>query len=269
MRFMRDDIDLRVLGGSLQHAPQNLVRKDHYPARPIRISLGRRSRQTGSGRPGAMVGEAINPDIIKKRMWLDYHRACSDPVCERQECVHELLSKLMDPSIDLHKFLQEAVDILHTKLYLSEVTIGLRHSDASYKYEVMAGLQESEWKAHQRLSYVHDQFVSKEVYKYEEVSALTRLFLVEDNPYAIGEDETYQKDLTLLSKRKSLEDFIEGDYIDTLIIGAEGELWGWIEYSGMDNGKFPDGQTIKSIELLASVIAVAIRLLGTSEAAAG
>ncbi len=209
-----------------------------------------------------MVGEAINPDIIKKRMWLDYHRACSDPVCERQECVHELLDRLTASSIDLHQFLQEAVDALHAKLYLSEVTIGLRRPDGTYTYEVMAGLQDSEWKAHQGLSYVYDQFVSKEVYKYEEVSELTRLFLAEDNPYANGEDETYQKDVMLQSRRKSLEDFIEGDYIDTLVLGADRELWGWIEYSGMDNGKFPDGQTIKSIELMASVIAVAVTLLG-------
>jgi hypothetical protein len=211
-----------------------------------------------------MVGEAVNPELIKRRMWLDYQRACTDPLCERLGCVHELMDKLVDPELDLHKFLQDAVDLIRARLYINKVTIGLKNQDDGiYRYEVMAGLEESEWKAHLGLSYVYDQFVSQDVYKYEEISKHTRLYLAEDNPYANGEDQTYSRELMLQSKRRSLEDTIEGDYIDTLVFGKKDDLIGWIEFSGMSNGKFPDGQTIRCIELMASVVAIAISLLGS------
>jgi hypothetical protein len=68
--------------------------------------------------------------------------------------------------------------------------------------------------------------------------------------------------LMLQSARKSLDDTIEGDYIDVLILGKGEELLGWIEISGMQNGKFPDAQTLKCIELLATVIGVALARAG-------
>jgi hypothetical protein len=191
-----------------------------------------------------MVGEAVNPEIIKRRMWLDYQRVSNDPANDRLECVHELMDELVDPTVDL-------------------VTIGVRDpKDGLYRYQAMCGLEDSEWEAHKKLSYTREQFDSQDVYKFKEISKHTRLFLVEDNPYGDGEDNTYRKDLMLQDKRSSLEDTIEGDYIDTLVFGKNDELIGWIELGGMKNGKFPDGQTLITLELLAAVIGAALTLLG-------
>jgi hypothetical protein len=210
-----------------------------------------------------MVGEAVNPEIIKRRMWLDYQRVSNDPANDRLECVHELMDELVDPTVDLGRFLWNATNTISSKLAISQVTIGVRDpKDGLYRYQAMCGLEDSEWEAHKKLSYTREQFDSQEVYKFKEVSKHTRLFLVEDNPYGDGEDNTYRKDLMLQDKRSSLEDTIEGDYIDTLVFGKNDELIGWIELGGMKNGKFPDGQTLITLELLAAVIGVALTLLG-------
>ena len=212
-----------------------------------------------------MVGEAINSELIKRRMWLDYQKASNDPANDRLECVHELMDKLVDPSMERERFLWDAANTISSKLAIEEVTIGVRDlKDGLYRYQAMCGLEDSEWDAHKKLSYTREQFDTQDVYKYKEISVHTRLFLVEDNPYGAGEDDTYKKDLMLHDKRSSLEDTIEGDYLDTLVFGKNNELIGWIEIGGMKNGKFPDGQTIITLELLAAVIGAALTLLGPS-----
>ncbi len=209
-----------------------------------------------------MVSDAINPEIIKRRMWLDYQKASNDPGNDRLECVHELMDKLVDPSMDIQRFLWDAANTISTQLGIKEVTIGLKDTkDGLYRYEAMSGLEDTVWEAHKGLTYARDQFDTQDIYKYKEISKHTRLYLAEDNPYAVGEDGTYRKDLMLQSKRNSLEDTIEGDYLDTLVFGKGDELLGWIEFSGLKSGKFPDGQTIITIELLASAVGVALTLL--------
>ena len=201
----------------------------------------------------------VNTEIIKKRMWLAYQYACSNPANERTDCVHALITKLADPDIDMHMFLQEAADTINSKLAIKETTIGLKSpSDGMYRYEVMSGLTDSEWDAHKHLSYKHEDFHSQDVYKSFQISRYTRILLAEDNPYANGEEATYERDLMLQSKRKSLDDTIEGDYLDICIFGKGDDLLGWIEISGMRNGRFPDTEMIKCLELLASVIGVAL-----------
>lgn len=202
---------------------------------------------------------AVNKEIIKKRMRLAYQYACSNPANEHMDYVHALITKLADPGIDMHAFLQEVADTINNKLGIKEVTIGLRSPlDGLFRYEVMSGLTDTEWDGHKALFYKHEDFYSQEVYKSMEISKYTRLLLAEDNPYANGEESTYEREVMLQSKRKSLDDTIEGDYLDICIFGKGDDLLGWIEISGMTNGKFPDAETIKCLELLASVIGVAL-----------
>ncbi len=205
-----------------------------------------------------MGGQAINPEIIKKRMWLDYQYSCNNP-SNAIDTVHELINELADPSMDVHKFLHDAANTICTKLFIKDVTIGLKDpSDGLFKYQVMAGLEDSEWEAHKKLSYSLDQFDNHALYKFMKISKYTRLYLAEDNPYGTNEEETYSKPLMLMSARKSLEDTIEGDYLDVLIYGKGDDLLGWIEISGMKSGHFPEVETLKCLELLASVMGIAL-----------
>ena len=207
-----------------------------------------------------VTGITVNHELIKKRMWYDYQKASSNP-SNAIDCIHNLINELTDPQLDMHRFLQDAADTVSKGLFIKEVTIGLKSTeDDIFRYEVMAGLEDSEWEAHKKLSYTEAQFDNPELYKYMKISKYTRLFLAEDNPYGNNEEETYSKKLMLESARKSLEDTIEGDYLDIYILGKEDKLKGWIEISGMNNGKFPDVQTIKVVEILASVIGIALGL---------
>jgi len=205
-----------------------------------------------------MGTDAVNPELIKRRMWLDYQKESNNP-SNALDYIHTVINELADPKLDIHKFLQDAANTMCNRLCIHEVTIGLKSpKDGMYRYEVMAGLEDSEWAAHKQLSYTLDQFDNPELYKFMKISKYTRLYLAEDNPYGAGEDGTYSKPLMLMSARKSLENTIEGDYLDIYILGKNDELQGWIEISGMENGKFPDVQTIKVVELLASVIGIAL-----------
>jgi len=205
-----------------------------------------------------MGSEAINPEVIKKRMWLDYQYSCANPAHEHLDCLLTLVTELADPQLDIRKFMKDTADAMTERLGVKEVTIGLRHDDGLYRYEVMSGLTEERWMAHAALAYRYEDFLESSIYKFKQISKFTKLFLAEDNPYGAGEELTYSKTEMMKSERKSLEDTIEGDYLDISIFGKGDELLGWIETSGMMNGKFPDVQTIKSIEVLATVIGVAL-----------
>ena len=208
----------------------------------------------GSEGPGP-----VKPELIKKRMWLAYQYACSNPSNERMDCVHSLITSLADPKLDMNKFLQDVANMIDNKLGIKETTIGLKDSsDGLYRYVVMSGLTETEWDAHKKLAYRYEDFFSQTVYKFMQISRYTHLLLAEDNPYGEGEDATYEKDLMLQSKRRSLEDTIEGDYLDIMIYGKGDDVLGWIEISGMKSGHFPDVETIKCLELLASVMGIAL-----------
>jgi len=208
---------------------------------------------------GSEGSGAVKPELIKKRMWLAYQYACSNPSNERMECVHAMINNLADPNLDMKTFLQNVADTITEKLGIKEATIGLKDSsDGQYRYMVMSGLSDSEWEAHKSLTYKYEDFYSQNVYKFMQISRYTHLLLAEDNPYGEGEDATYEKELMLHSKRKSLEDTIEGDYLDVLIYGKGDDLLGWMEISGMKSGHFPDVEILKCLELLASVIGIAL-----------
>ncbi|UCE81390.1 MAG: hypothetical protein JSV94_02960 [Methanobacteriota archaeon] len=206
-----------------------------------------------------MVDKTIDHELVKKRICLSYQYDSADPANERLDCVHSLTVALADRQLSIRDFLQNAADIIRDKFWVKEITIGLRdRADGLYRYEVMSGLDEGSWEAHRQLAYTLEQFEDSELYKSAQISNLTRLFLAEDNPYGSDEERTFNRELMLQSSRRSLDETIEGDYIDVRILGRDGVLLGWIEISGTTDGKFPDVHTIKCLELLASILGVAL-----------
>ena len=206
-----------------------------------------------------MESKIVNPDLLNKRMCLSYQYDSADPAHERIDCVRSLIAVLADQRLTMHDFLQKTADDIREKFWVKEVTIGLKsRSDGQYRYEAMSGLSDSSWEAHRQLAYTLQQFEDPELYKPTQISNLTRLFLAEDNPYGEREEGTFNRELMLKSSRKSLDETIEGDYVDVRILGQGGTLLGWIEISGTTDGKFPDVHTIKCLELLASVLGIAL-----------
>ena len=60
------------------------------------------------------------------------------------------------------------------------------------------------------------------------------------------------------SLRHSPEDCLEADYIDVHIFGGKDDLVGWIEASGTLTGKLPDVNAIRWMEMIASILGVAL-----------
>jgi hypothetical protein len=201
----------------------------------------------------------VNLEAVKRKIWIEYQYSGKDRMNDLLDAMQGFVSRLRDPSTGLKDILQEAVNMIHDRLWIKDVTLGLKDpKDGKFRYEVMKGLKPATWDAHRKIAYTYEQFFDVNIYKPRDISKFTKLFLSEDNPYADGEEGTYERPIMLKSKRRALDDSIEGDYLDIHIFGKRDELLGWIEVSGTVTNKIPDTPTIKTIELMASLIGVAL-----------
>lgn len=137
-----------------------------------------------------------------------------------------------------------------------EITIGLKSpNDGRYRYEEIIGHSRVAAEALKKLSYSYDEFFSQKDYPSFWVSEYTEMALVEQRPYLEIEKDTYNRPTLLNDVRKSVDDFVEGDYMDVYMYGLKGEMMGWIELGLTKDGKMPSGLIIKQLELLAFVLA--------------
>lgn len=209
------------------------------------------------------LSDASMCEEIHRRMRKEYLYADPDYSHKILEGVQALLSHFQAPRINIHAFLQEASDLIQRQFWLRTTSIATRTpSDGMYRYEVSTGFREDAWLAHKRLAYSYEQLWDPKVYKAREISPKTKLFLAEDTPYAEGEEGTFNRPLFLKSKRRSPLDSIEGDYLDVDILGTGGEVLGWIEVSGTNDGKLPSTMAIKWIEVISSIVGVVLTTQG-------
>jgi hypothetical protein len=180
---------------------------------------------------------------------------------------HRMIDRMMRvlelsraPKPDINLILQEAASTIHRQFLIRQVTIGLRsNGDGLYRYVAMSGLSDRTWAAHRRLTYSLKDFVDDSRYPSYAISKYTKVFFIEDEPYAQGEEDTYDMSLSIGTTRNSLTDSREGDYLDSHILGRNDNLLGWIEYSGTWSGTLPDVTTVKWIEAIASMIGVILQ----------
>jgi hypothetical protein len=69
----------------------------------------------------------------------------------------------------------------------------------------------------------------------------------------------------LSKERISIDEMMEGDYLDVYVYGADDEMLGWIEVSYPSDGKFPSREIVRGLELLASVIGLSLSYLNLPE----
>jgi hypothetical protein len=174
------------------------------------------------------------------------------------DSVHGLVKQVMEEEPNIEELLKTTAKSIYSQFNLKEVSIGFKSSDGIYRYAAMYGLRDEIWAAHQKLSYTEKQLLDPERYKWTDISHHTKLFLAEDNPYTLEEALTCSEHLMMKSKRKGPEDSVEGDYLDVFIYGPKDEILGWIETSGTWDGKIPDARTIRGLEVVSSVLALAI-----------
>lgn len=197
-------------------------------------------------------------DIARK--WkFEYSYGAPDQTSKGLEVISGVLSHIEKPRIDIRAMLDDAAAMISKQFGIREVTIGLRdQKDGKYRYVSIVGVRQDADQALRRLAYTADDFRTDGRYKGTMLGKHSALFLAEDNPYAEGEEETYSHPVLLGSRRKSLTDSVEGDYIDVMIFGRGDEMIGWIEIAGTRAGKIPDVATIRWIEVISKVIGAAI-----------
>jgi hypothetical protein len=201
----------------------------------------------------------VDSQSVNRRLKFEYLRVKNDHASKSLEVFTQLAAHLQKPQVSVTEMIQDACAVLQRQFRLRWVMIGLRESDGYYRYLVNSGMREDAWSKQRTKQYLLNDFeLSTENYRAAEISKLTRSYLEEENPLGKNDEGVVNRPALLNARRRADDETLEADFLDTLITGPNGELLGWIEYSGTVTGKFPDAITIRHIEVAASLIASAI-----------
>jgi len=166
---------------------------------------------------------------------------------------------------DVDRILREAGELVFSLFGFKEVLIGLREANGLFRYRVILGHSKKAEEAIKEAEYRIEEMARSEDYPCVTVSNLSEFCFKEDLPEDQKEVKQFNRPSDLSKERTNLEDMIEGDYLDAFIYGPEDRMLGWIEVSYPSNGKFPSRETVRGLELLASMLGVALTYLGTNK----
>ena len=210
-------------------------------------------------KPGETLREVSAKDVATK-MKIDYSRGVKDSTARDLEAVCELCWKLEKANLDVDGFTKETAELISRLFGIESVAIGVRDPAAKlYKYRAVVGLDKDVADGFRKLSYTREQLLEPSTYPSYDISSRTKLFLSEDHPYANGEEFTYRRPGLIGMKRRTPIDSLEADYLDFFFYGLDGDILGFIEISGTRMRKLPDTTTIRWIELIATMLGVAIQ----------
>jgi hypothetical protein len=202
---------------------------------------------------------AADIESVKRRLKFDYLKIRNDHASKTLEIYSQLMAHFQRPQMSVMAMIREATGLIQRHFRLRWCMIGLREPDGFYRYLVMTGMRDDAWATQKTKQYKLVDFnLSAENYKAGEISKLTRVYLEEENPLGKSDEGVVNRPALLRLKRKSDEDVLEADFIDTLILGPGDDLLGWIEYSGTVTGKFPDAMTIRHIEIISHILGAAL-----------
>jgi len=204
-------------------------------------------------------GKPFDHREVARKLKTDYAHGSKDSSIRALDSVNSLIKYLIQNDPNLDEMLEQATKLIFTQFNIREVSIGLRTApDNLFRYVKMHGMRAEVWAAHKDLVYTYEQLLDPKKYKHTVISQHTRLFLAEDNPYAEDETYTYSEHLMAMSRRRAADDSIEGDYLDVYIYGPGDDILGWIETGSTWDNKIPDARTVRTLEILASVLGIAI-----------
>ena len=256
--------------GSVEASMQNGIRPATNGAAGILEAKSNPPITAGPRPPNAQPGRETSNDKVHddaaRKIKQEYAHGRKESWMRGLDSIHGLIKQLMGEEPDINEVLNSTARSIYSQFNIKEVSIGLRSSDGLFRYVAMYGLRDESWAAHRKLVYNEKQLMDPSKYKWTDISHHTKLFLAEDNTYTQDEALTRSEHLSMRSKRKTAEDFIEGDYMDVFIYGPKDEILGWIETSGTWDGKIPDARTIRSLEVVSSILALAIMRHGPKQA---
>ena len=204
--------------------------------------------------------KTVDARDVALRMKLDYSHGVKDQTMRHLEAVSGLCSKIERPNLDTDAVLKETADLITRVFGIESVTICVRDpADRKYRYRVIVGLDKENADGFKDIAYTREQLENSSTYPSHEISRRTRLFLTEDHPYAPGEESTYRRPGLIGMRRRSINDSLEADYIDFFFYGQDADILGFIETSGTRLKKLPDSETVRWIELIASILGIAFQ----------
>ncbi len=206
-----------------------------------------------------MVG-SVSPESVIRKLKFDYLKAKNDSHFKSMEVMTLLLSRLQRSQFVVHDLIQEAANQIQRQFKFRFTLIGLRSlSDGMYRYEVMSGMRPDAWLNQKARIYKKTDFeLHTQNYSAGEISKCSRVYLEEINPLSATDMTVLNRPALHGTRRKDEGDSLEADFIDTLILGPSDDLLGWIEYSGTITNEFPPAIAIKSIEVMAGIISIAL-----------
>jgi hypothetical protein len=194
---------------------------------------------------------------IPRRMKLEYNFPATGKTYRILDNIVGLLVHFQRQQVDMRELMTDAANLMSKLFSLKQVGIGMRGADGIFRFEALVGYRPETEAATRKLAYTQEQFADSSIYKGTMISKYTKVFLAEDNPWLESEREAFNLPSLLGMTRRSLDDCMEGDYIDTHILGKNGELIGWIELGGTTSGKLPDMAAIRWIEFIGQIIGAA------------
>jgi hypothetical protein len=207
-----------------------------------------------------MMVQTVSVDAVKRKLKFDYLKAKNDVESRNLDVFSHLLDHFLRPQLSISELMHDTATTIQKQFRLRWVMIGLKdRTDGKYRYMFMSGMRDEAWARQKTKSYKLEDFApNSNGYKAGEISGLSRAYLEEENPLFDEDITVVNRPALLRSRRKSDDETLEADFIDTLIVGPGNELYGWIEYSGTVTGKFPDSITIRHVEVVSSILAAAI-----------
>ena len=202
--------------------------------------------------------ESVDYRDIPQKFKREYQYPSDSKAHKLRDQLSVLLARVQRPAVDLQALMTDAADLILRQFSLTQVCIAMKGDDGMYRYKVLAGCKPNVVAAMKKLGYSHEQVSDNTIYKGYMISKYTKLFLAEDNPWPDDEKETYDLPSLLGMSRRSLDDFVEGDYTNVFIFGRNDETLGWIEFNSTTTRKLLDAPSIQWIEFIGQIIAVAV-----------
>lgn len=169
--------------------------------------------------------------------------------------IEKMLVRTTGPIETTQSFLQEVANTVARMFDFSELAIAIKdRSDNLYKYAVFVGMRKEAEVAYRKIGYSIDEVTSPVKFPRIKLDNYVDFFQGEFRPQREGELETFNRPSQLGKERGTLDDLQEGDYFCIYFYGLSRDILGWFELARTMNGKIPTRQTLKWLELIASVV---------------
>jgi len=205
-----------------------------------------------------MQSGSNNPEKIKQLTRLLKERSSPIPLDETERNlanIEKFLQRTSGPTVTTQAFLEEAAATISRMFEFSELAVALKDwSDGKFRYGVFVGMRGEAIAAYRKLAYTLDEMSSTSKFPRIKLDNYIDFFLGEYVPDREGEMETYNRPSMLTKEREAVDVFREGDYLCAYIRGAGSEVIGWFEIGRTLDGKLPDRQTFKWLELVVSIV---------------